>query len=148
MKRPDSSWGNDMGIAKWVLIVGVGAVAYSVATYEPKVADASRGAETAHNCLKGRLLSADGEAPAGSLGMPALNEAIRATMHDGTSYDHQVTQIFRRGQEVQGYKPSAQNSIAAVRFRGTNAFGAVVDSELVAEVDPSSCQVVEILALN
>lgn len=105
-----------------------------------------RQARAAHPCLQGRLVSDPGAAaPASTEGIAALNTAVRTTMHDSRSFDPIVTQLFPAGQAVGAHRPGTFNHIAAIRFRGTNALGATVTNEVIAEINPASCTVVRLL---
>lgn len=128
---------------KWLVIAVVLAAGFVVIRVGINAAglDARRG----HPCLRGALLSDPGAAaPIASEGIPALNSAVRARLNNPRSFYPVGVQLHPVGQEVAGYRPAPNRSLAALRYRAENVFGATITQTVVAEIDPRNCTVVRI----
>lgn len=64
-----------------------------------------------------------------------LSEMVEASMHNPDSFEHESTEFV---------VPTGEGQNVLMEFRGTNGFGAVVKSQVLAHVDPDTCKVSDV----
>jgi len=69
---------------------------------------------------------------------PGLIRYIKSRMNDDTSFRHQLTKVVDNGNCL----------IVSMEYRGTNAFGAVMLGNVIAEIDPYSGEILSVFDVD
>lgn len=64
--------------------------------------------------------------------IPAFTKQVEEGMHNPDSFEHVSTEFI---------VPTDQGQNAVMKFRGTNGFGGVVTNQVLAKIDPDTCEV-------
>ncbi|MFL0670487.1 MAG: hypothetical protein ACJLS3_03340 [Erythrobacter sp.] len=66
--------------------------------------------------------------------IPALNSLVEERLHNPDSFEHVSTEVII---------PTADSKNVIMKFRATNGFGGIITSEVLAHIDPDTCEIIE-----